>query len=93
MTKSELQNLSIQIQSLAIFRALLDDPVIKALAGYLKTAQGEDISASVSALSPEGAVGDEGVQLISIRADINIDIIVFICPPCKSISMFTQNQT
>ena len=51
MTKSELKNLSIQIQSLAIFRALLDDPVIKSLADYLKTAQEEDISASVSAYS------------------------------------------
>lgn len=51
MTKSELHNLSVQLQSLAIFRALLDDPVIKALAGYLNTAQGGDISSSVSAYS------------------------------------------
>ena len=51
MTKSELKNLSIQIQSLAIFRALLDDPVIKALVKFLKTAQEEDLSDSVSAYS------------------------------------------
>ena len=51
MIKSELKNLSIQIQSLAIFRALLDDPVIKALVKFLKTAQGEDLSDSVSAYS------------------------------------------
>ena len=51
MTKSELKNLSIQIQSLAIFRALLDDPVMKALVKFLKTAQGEDLSDSISAYS------------------------------------------
>ena len=51
MIKSELKKLSIQIQSLAIFRALLDDPVIKALVKFLRTAQGEDLSDSVSAYS------------------------------------------
>lgn len=51
MTKSELHNLSVQLQSLAIFRALLDDPVIKTLVKFLKTAQSEDISNSVSAYS------------------------------------------
>ena len=51
MTKKNLNQLHIQLQSLAIFRALLDDPVIKALVKYLKTAQGEDISGSVSAYS------------------------------------------
>lgn len=51
MTKSELHNLYVQLQSLAIFRALLDDPVIKTLVKFLKTAQSEDISNSVSAYS------------------------------------------
>ena len=51
MTKAELKNLYLQLQSLAIFRSLLDDPVINALAKFLKIAQGEDISASVSAYS------------------------------------------
>lgn len=51
MTKAELKNLYIRLQSLAIFRALLDDPVIKALMKFLKTVQAEDLSASVSAYS------------------------------------------
>ena len=51
MTKAELQKLNIRLQSLAIFRALLADPVINALTTYLKKAQTEDISASVSAYS------------------------------------------
>ena len=51
MTNRELNQLYIQLQSLAIFRALLEDPVIKALADYLKKAQTEDIASSVCAYS------------------------------------------
>ena len=51
MTKQELNQLHIRLQSLAIFRSLLADPVIHALTNYLKTAQAEDLSASVSAYS------------------------------------------
>ena len=51
MTKAELKNLNLRLQSLAIFRALLEDPVIKALSNYLINAQTEDISSSISAYS------------------------------------------
>ena len=51
MTNIELNQLYIQLQSLVIFRALLEDPVIDALADYLKKAQTEDISSSVCAYS------------------------------------------
>ena len=51
MTKQELRQLNLQLQSLAIFRSLLDDPVIAALSKYLCISETEDISASVSAYS------------------------------------------
>ena len=51
MTKQELKLLHLRLQSLAIFRSLLDDPVIAALSKYLSFPETEDISASVSAYS------------------------------------------
>ena len=51
MTKAELKQLNLRLQSLAIFRALLEDPVIKALTNYLRIGQTEDVTASVSAYS------------------------------------------
>ena len=51
MTKQELKQLNLRLQSLAIFRSLLDDPVIAALSKYLSIPETEDISDSVSAYS------------------------------------------
>ena len=49
MTKSELKQLNIRLHSLAVFRALLDDPVISALSAYLAAADGDDLTAAASA--------------------------------------------
>ena len=51
MTKQELRQLNLRLQSLAIFRSLLDDPVIAALSKYLSIPETEDITPSVSAYS------------------------------------------
>ena len=51
MTKQELRQLNLRLQSLAIFRSLLEDPVIAALSKYLSIHETEDISSSVSAYS------------------------------------------
>ena len=51
MTKQELRQLNLRLQSLAIFRSLLDDPVIAALSKYLSIPEMEDITPSVSAYS------------------------------------------
>ena len=46
--RTELSLLNIRLQSLAIFRTLLADPVIKALCGYLDSLEDTDVTASVS---------------------------------------------
>ena len=46
-----LENLNIRIQTLTVFRALLDDPVIKALCRYLSSLQQKESIESVSAYS------------------------------------------
>ena len=46
-----LENLNIRIRTLTVFRALLDDPVIKALCHYLSSLQNGVLSESVSAYS------------------------------------------
>ena len=51
MTKQELRQLNLRLQSLAIFRSLLDDPVIAALSKYLSIPETEDMTPSVSAYS------------------------------------------
>ena len=43
-----LEKLNIRLRSLAIFRALLDDPVIAALCGYLDSLEPGDLTVSVS---------------------------------------------
>lgn len=51
MKNAELQNLNIRIKSLAIFRTLLDDEVIKAFCSYLDAIYGESTQNAVSAYS------------------------------------------
>ena len=46
--RTELSLLNIRLQSLAIFRTLLADPVIKALCDYLDSLEDTDVTASVS---------------------------------------------
>ena len=46
--RTELQQLNMRLRSLAIFRSLLDDPVIAALCDYLDTLEKDDEAASVS---------------------------------------------
>ena len=48
MKHTELSNLNIRLQSLAVFRALLEDPVIAALSRYLDAAESAPISEAVS---------------------------------------------
>ncbi|MGM9548600.1 MAG: ATP-binding protein [Faecousia sp.] len=49
MKHPELTALNIRLHALAVFRALLDDPVIAALQGYLDSLEKESMSASVDA--------------------------------------------
>ena len=46
--RTELSLLNIRLQSLAIFRTLLADPVIKSLCAYLDSLEDTDVTASVS---------------------------------------------
>ena len=48
MTAAELTNLNIRIRSLAIFRELLEDPVVDALCGYLESIERGNTADSVS---------------------------------------------
>ena len=46
--RSELQQLNIRLHSLAIFRSLLDDPVIDALCAYLDSLEADNETVSIS---------------------------------------------
>lgn len=48
MRSKELSELNIRLRSLAIFRALLEDPVITALCGYLDSLEGDSTAEAVS---------------------------------------------
>ena len=48
MKRSDLSNLNIRLKSLAIFRALLDDPVISALCGFLDCVESAPAEQAVS---------------------------------------------
>ena len=48
MTTAQLTNLNIRLQSLAIFRALLNDPVVSSLCGYLESLEQDSTANSVS---------------------------------------------
>ena len=43
-----MKNLNIRLRSLAIFRSLLDDPVVSSLCGYLDSLEQDDVAGSVS---------------------------------------------
>ena len=43
-----MKDLNIRLRSLAIFRSLLDDPVVSALCGYLDSLERQDLAGSVS---------------------------------------------
>ena len=51
MKTMNLSELNIRLRSLAIFRALLDDPVITALCGYLDSLEQGSTAAAVSKYS------------------------------------------
>ena len=51
MSKAYLSELNLRLQSLAEFRALLEDPVLASLSRYLGSLNGSDTSAKVSAYS------------------------------------------
>ena len=48
MSKYELYELNIRLRSLAVFRALLDDPVIAALGRYLEAVDSAPMAEAVS---------------------------------------------